>query len=128
MLLLDTCALIWYSAGKSDLSEKAGTAIRENPDEVFVSAASALEIGIKVKSGKLGFALPPEKWYQQALEAFSIREIPVDARISFEAAALPAVHNDPFDRLIIATARLNRLTVVTSDQVFHRYKDIKVLW
>lgn len=128
MWLLDTCTLIWLAAEKPELSAKARTVIESNPDTLFVSAASALEIAVKARNGKLKFGLPPGKWYDEALKAFQIHEIPVDSRVAFRVGLLSPIHNDPFDRLIIATALLDKLVVITCDRQFRRYKEVKTVW
>ena len=59
---------------------------------------------------------------------YTLTILPITKTVAVRAAGLPEIHRDPFDRLIIATAELNRLKVVTADNVFNEYKSIKVIW
>lgn len=115
-LLLDTEAFIWWDANDSRLGGSARAAIR-NASDVYVSAASAWEIAIKVALGKL-------KTHRRASQAVAdalFEELPITFEHADAVAGLPRHHRDPFDRLILATARIEGLTVVSSDVQFARY-------
>jgi PIN domain nuclease of toxin-antitoxin system len=112
--LLDTHVLIWWDEGRK-LAAAARRAIMQ-ADAVYVSAASAWEIGIKIGLGRLR----PARTVSQAAEESGFLELPVTFRHA-EVAALPAHHRDPFDRLLIAQAELEGLTLVTRDPIFRRY-------
>lgn len=118
--MLDTCALIWLVNDGGELSRKALRAI-ERANVVYVSAASAIEIGCKHSLGKLHLPMTPNKWYSKALDVHDIVEIPIDGEIGLASASLPPIHKDPADRLIIATAKLRDLYVVTRDRRFEEY-------
>lgn len=115
-LLLDTEALIWWDADDRRLGRNA-RALIQSAVEVFVSAASAWEIAIKHALGKLETTREPAR----AVADSGFTALPV----SFEHAAalrdLGPHHRDPFDRLIIAVARVEGLAIVTSDERFRRY-------
>ena len=117
-LLLDTQALLWWLADSTRLGGVARAAIVDGNKTVFVSAASALEMEIKNALGKL--RVPDNLEATLAKERFL--ELPI--RITHTAALrrLPAIHRDPFDRLLVAQAQVEGLSVVTSDPVFGRYK------
>lgn len=115
-LLLDTEALIWWDANDSRLGPSARSAILE-AREVYVSAASAWEIVIKVALGKLRTKRRPT----QAVADGGFRELPITFAYAESVAKLPRHHNDPFDRLIIATAHVEGFTIVTSDETFGGY-------
>lgn len=115
-LLLDTEALIWWDANDPRLGGNARAAIQSAP-EVYVSAASAWEIVIKSALGKLRTTRRPA----QAVADGGFRELPVTFEHAEAVRALPRHHADPFDRLIIAVAKADGLTVVTSDDAFNRY-------
>ena len=119
-LILDTCALIWLVNGGGRLSEDTLIAIKE-ADVVYVSAASALEIGCKVALGKLDLSMPGNEWYHKALDVHDLVETPVDGEIALLSASLPMHHKDPADRIIIATAEQKNLPVVTHDSRFEQY-------
>lgn len=115
-LLLDTHVLLWWLSDDPSLSVTASQAIRQETD-VFVSAASAWEIAIKRALGKLE---APEDLLG-AIEANHFRPLSIELRHAVTAGELPKLHNDPFDRMLIAQARQEGLTLVTSDQRIASY-------
>jgi PIN domain nuclease of toxin-antitoxin system len=114
-LLLDTHVLIWWDEGRR-LSRDACRAIREAP-EVFVSAASAWEVAIKVALGRLR----PTRTVEEAAGESGFVELPVTFRHAARIAVLPLHHRDPFDRLLVAQADVEGLTLVTRDPAFEPY-------
>jgi len=119
-VILDTCALLWLASGSKKLSRAALKEINEAP-AIYVSAISGFEISLKVSSGKLELAHPVEKWFGQVVDHHGLTILPLALDVCIAAAKLPAVHDDPFDRFIIATAKLHDLTVVTTDEQFEKY-------
>jgi PIN domain nuclease of toxin-antitoxin system len=115
-LLLDTHVLLWWLGGSNRLSQAARKTIVES-SAVYVSAASVWEIGIKVSKGKLNFGGDMEA---QLLEN-GFRPLPVSISHALAAGALPPHHGDPFDRMLIAQARLESLTLLTSDSRLGAY-------
>jgi PIN domain nuclease of toxin-antitoxin system len=128
MLLLDTCSLLWLVASSTELSKIAIKEIQNSAGTIYISAISALEIAIKHKRKKLTLPQAPELWFSHAIELHGISELPVTASICTKSADLADIHNDPFDRLIIATALEYNLTILSPDHNFARYKKVKVLW
>ncbi len=119
-IMLDTCGLIWLVNGGSKISRKTLEAIEE-AKIVYVSAATALEIGCKAAIKKLKLPMDAEEWYSKVLSIHDLVEIPITGPIALFSASLPLIHKDPADRIIIATAILNRLPVVTHDSRFDQY-------
>lgn len=119
-MILDTCALLWLAQGSEKLSAFARERI-ETATSVFISAISAFEIGIKYRKGKLILPALPSEWLGVIIEHHGIEVIPLDARIALTATELPEIHNDPCDRIIIASARLLLLPVVTADSIYRQY-------
>ena len=118
-LLLDSNALFWFVIEPESLSAGA-LAIIDNPDsEVFFSAVNLWELAIKRAKGKLDF---DDREMLDAIEQQDFVELPITTRYGLEAAALPLYHADPFDRMLIAQARLEGLTLVTSDKQFWQYR------
>jgi PIN domain nuclease of toxin-antitoxin system len=115
-LLLDTHILLWWLSGSSRLPAAARKAIVES-QSTYVSAVTAWEIGIKLAVGKLDFRgdLPD----QLARNAFLPLNITIVHAVA--AARLPLYHGDPFDRMLVAQASLESLTLVTTDAVLRRY-------
>ena len=128
MLLLDTCALLWLASDQSKLSQTAKDEIQSHSDSLFVSAISAIEISVKQKRGKLELPLPSEEWYDAVLEFHGIRELAISGQIASTSVQLPDHHSDPCDRMIIATASLNNMQILTCDQLISQYKEAKVSW
>ena len=121
-LLLDTHALIWWLEGGTRLREEARAAIRSRANEVRVSSASAVEISIKVAKGKLD--APGDLATQMVNHGFMA--LPVTIEHGIAMLGFPANHGDPFDRLLIAQARCEGLTIVTRDSAFAAY-DVPIL-
>lgn len=114
-LLLDTHVLIWWDEGRR-LAAEARRAIAD-ADSVYVSAASAWEVAIKTGLGRLR----PIRTVEQAVDQSGFLELPVTFRHAERVGKLPPHHRDPFDRLLIAQADVEELTLVTRDAVFARY-------
>ncbi len=119
-MILDTCALLWLAGGSRKLSRVALKQINEAP-AVYVSAISGFEIAIKSAKGKLDLPLPAREWFEQAIEHHGLTVLPLEFEACIAAAQLPPIHDDPCDRFIIATARLNKVAVVTADERFEKY-------
>lgn len=128
MILLDTCTLLWLVGGSDRLSATARERLSEAAGELFVSSISAFEIGIKQRKGKLTLPMDAERWFAGALEFHGLLEVPVDARIAVRSTQLPPLHADPCDRMIVATAQLLGLTVLTPDPGIAAYPDADTAW
>jgi PIN domain nuclease of toxin-antitoxin system len=120
VILLDTCALLWLAEGSPRISEPVLTRIDAEPI-VSVSAISALEIGLKTRSGKLRLPMPPDEWWRAVCEHHSLNVVLVEPATYIRSTELPPIHNDPVDRIIVATAEYLRATVVTADSHFPDY-------
>lgn len=124
-VLLDTCALLALADGK--LPAAPAAALRQAP-EAFVSVVSPWEVAIKVAGDRLRLLEPPARWFQRLAERYDLREVHLDAEIACAAAALPTIHRDPFDRVIVALAAAHGLTVLTSDEHIRKYPGVATLW
>ncbi len=126
-LLLDTHTLLWWLFGDPKLSSKARTAIEKSDQRVWVSSASAWEIATKVRIGKL----PEIGDVAVKLPVYLRRErfevLPISLDHALAAGTLPGPHKDPFDRMLIAQARIEKLRVISIDPVFKQY-GVPVLW
>ena len=128
MTLLDTCVLLWLAADPSALSSSAADLLRTGGGGLFVSAISGFEIGQKAAAGKLTLARPIDHWFPAMLERHGLVEIPINGIVAARATLLPAIHRDPFDRLLIATAQHHRLTLLTPDPTIGRYPNLMTAW
>ena len=127
MVLLDTCTLLWLIAYQENLSANAKKAI-SNSEQVFVSAISNFELGLKIKKNIIEIAQPLQQWWQKALQLHGLQELPITSIIAGLSTELPDLHRDPADRFIIATAMQNSLTILTPDSHIHAYPNVKVVW
>lgn len=109
-LLLDTCAVLWWFADAPQLSPATAKLIEEEP-EVFISPASVWEIGIKQAIGKI----PGPADLLERVRDSEFTELPIRFDHVITASRLPRLHNDPFDRLLVAQALREKLTIVTDD-------------
>lgn len=115
-LLLDTCALLWLVLDPDRLSRNARAALVTANGGLHVSAFSALEIAIKHAKGKLRLPMSPAAWYARALDAYDIRDVPVTSDIALRAPLVDMAHGDPADRVIVATAIVEHMDIVTGDE------------
>jgi PIN domain nuclease of toxin-antitoxin system len=130
MILLDTCTLLWFIGAPEGLSPEARRCLHSEREDaiIYVSAISAFELGQKVAKGKLHLLHTPLEWWSLAIAQARLRVLPLEAPAALRAAALPPLHTDPFDRLLIATAQEHKLTLLTPDPKIHAYSNLKVLW
>jgi PIN domain nuclease of toxin-antitoxin system len=126
-LLLDTCALL--ALPKGTLPKAAAKALRTAP-QAIISPMAVWELAIKYKTGKLLLDQPPLKWITALALRYDLiisREGP-DPDLLCAAADLPLIHRDPFDRVLIATAQRENLTLITSDTIIPTYPNVSTLW
>jgi PIN domain nuclease of toxin-antitoxin system len=127
-VLLDTCALLWLAESPASLSAGARAAIASHADELFVSAISAFEIGLKHRKGRLNLGMEPEVWWRLATSHHGLTVVSVTDEIALASTALPPLHADPADRLIVATAAAIQAAVVTIDPLIRQYPNANVIW
>jgi PIN domain nuclease of toxin-antitoxin system len=124
-VLLDTCALLALAGG--DLPDAAATALRKAP-EAYVSVVSPWEVAIKAAGGRLRLRESPLEWFLGLIARYDLREVALDAGTVCAAAALPPLHRDPFDRVIVALAQSHTFTILTSDENIRRYPGVTTRW
>jgi PIN domain nuclease of toxin-antitoxin system len=122
-LLIDTHTFIWWMDASSALSAVARAAIADPVNEVLISIASVWELTIKVSSGKLNFPADLETVIRG--EAFTVLAISF-AHVR-QNGALPLLHKDPFDRMLVAQAMVEAVPLVTADRQLSRYS-VPILW
>jgi len=120
-LLLDTQVILWEMGDARRVSPSAEQAIAE-ADELWTSVLTFAEVGIKTSIGKL--AVPPD--FRHRIEAAGVSVLPLDVSHGLAVADLPLHHRDPFDRLLVAQARSEGLTLVTADRRLAAY-DVPVV-
>jgi PIN domain nuclease of toxin-antitoxin system len=120
-LLLDTHVVIWWLADDPMLSDEIKSTLDHEPD-VYVSSATIWEVAIKQAIGKL--AEPTD--LPERIRDSGFRELPITSEHAIIAARLPLIHRDPFDRMLVAQARCEGLTLVTRDPDIRKY-DVPLL-
>ena len=126
-VLLDTHALLWWLFDDPRLSATARSAIAESKNEVVVSSASAWEIATKHRIGKLPEAVKAVNNLPQLLRQARFQELAITVDHALAAGSLPRPHRDPFDRMLIAQGRAEKLPILTNDPVFAAY-GAQVIW
>ena len=126
-LLLDTCALLWWVTGDARIRPAIARRLEREDSELFLSVASAWEIAVKVKLGKLELPSAPLAFIREAAELYRITLLPIELEDAVCAGELPLHHKDPFDRQIIAQAMRQKLAAVTPDPLFRPY-GVRTIW
>ncbi len=126
-LLLDTQCWLWWFLSAERLSRGARERIAARRDPLYLSAASSWEIAIKTALGKLHLPEPPARYVPSRLAEQGIAPLPIEHVHALRTADLPRLHADPFDRLLVAQAQLERMTLLTADPQMLAY-DVEVLW
>jgi len=126
-LLLDTHALLWWILDTKELSRKARAAITSLNNEIYVSAATAWEIATKSRIGKLPSAEPFVHSMAESVDKLGFRELAISIDHAQRAGLLPGHHRDPFDRVLIAQAQAENLTLISNELIFDDYH-IRRLW
>lgn len=126
-LLLDTHALLWAAAKDKRVTRRAHSVLNDSRNSFFLSAASAWEIVIKHGTGRLRLPDPPGRFLQRCVQLFSLQTISVTFDHAVRVEILPNHHRDPFDRILIAQAQAENLTILTNDPAFASYP-VATLW
>jgi PIN domain nuclease of toxin-antitoxin system len=125
--LLDTQAFLWADTEPAKLSAQARAVMADPANRLFLSVASVWEMQIKNQLGKLPLRLPLEQLIEEHVSHGSLVTWQVGLSHVYELSGLPALHRDPFDRLIVATARLENVTLISSDPLVQQYP-VSILW
>ena len=120
-LLLDTHLFLWFISGSSQWAAALRDDIRNPENDVYLSVVSAWECIIKSQLGKLPLPEPPESYLPREREQHGIASLPVDEASVARLAGLPALHRDPFDRLLISQAIQHDRTLLTVDGSIRAY-------
>jgi PIN domain nuclease of toxin-antitoxin system len=126
-VLLDTHVLIWLVEGDKNLSTVARSAIEDEENSLYLSIASLWEITIKLSLGKLDLQLSVDEMVESFLIPGGIQILQIETSHLSILRDLPLYHRDPFDRLIIAQAKSEKMTLISADGVFDKY-GVDLLW
>ena len=122
--LLDTHAFLWWVTEDSRLSSTARNIITDSDNQLFLSTASAWEIVIKARLGKLTLPEPPEVYIPNRLTVNRFESLSIDLIHALQVVNLPDLHKDPFDRIIIAQSQVEKIPILTSDSQIKRYSNV----
>lgn len=120
-LLLDTSIFLWYIIGDKKLPKKYTNEIRNKKNSVFLSVASIWECIIKQQIGKLDLPEPVAEYLITQRNYHNITSLPLEEKNLAYLAELPAIHKDPFDRIIVCQAKDNKFTLAASDKIIKKY-------
>ena len=126
-VLLDACALLALGGQAGRMSTRAMKTLGDAP-VAYCPITTCWEIAIKVASGKIHLSISPELWIREMKVRYNLEEMPLALNAACAAAALPFIHRDPFDRILVALALAHSLPILTSDRTIPKYPGIKTLW
>lgn len=126
-LLLDTCSFLWASNEPERLSANGLLLINEPGNNVFLSAASAWEVCLKSRLGKLSLPKPPQVFVQWAMQELKLLPLSLEIEAASLETSLPPHHKDPFDRMLVCQAIHHNLSILTPDRLIQQY-GVPCLW
>lgn len=126
-VLLDTHVFIWLDSVPERLSDKALVVCQDQNNALYLSMASVWEMQIKQQLGKLNLKLPLKRLIEEQCANNGLQILPIEIDHIYALNELPLHHNDPFDRMILAQAKLENLDLVSADTVFSHY-DVDLIW
>ncbi len=126
-LLLDTRALLWLAGDPDRLSMAARAALDDESNRLFLSDVTVWEVVLKHQTGKLPLPEAPRTWLPKQTAFFDLQRQAIDLESLFRSGELPAIHRDPFDRLLCAQAMTHGFTVLTPDPPF-QHLGATTLW
>ncbi|MHB1421664.1 MAG: type II toxin-antitoxin system VapC family toxin [Gemmataceae bacterium] len=126
-LLLDTHAFLWLVAGSPNLSMRAQATLADPANELYLSVASIWEPAIKTGSKKLILNEPLDRFVGKWAVAYQLALLPIQTSHALAVTGLPDHHRDPFDRILIAQALVEGMTLASADAKFNPYS-VPILW
>jgi PIN domain nuclease of toxin-antitoxin system len=126
-VLIDTACWLWSLTDPEHLNKEARDLLSDPVQVLYLSAASSWEIAIKSSLGRLRLPESPEKYIPSRMAALNILGLPIEHTHALRVFRLPTHHRDPFDRILVAQAQIEKLTILTADRVFAAY-DVSTIW
>ena len=126
-LLLDSHALLYAAVAPEKLTRRTRSLLQNEETEVYVSVATIWELLIKAHKGKIDLGRDPAEELRLYCRTLRVNMLPIMAQHAYLAVALDAIHNDPFDRMLVAQAKFEDLSLVTADSKVRQY-GVKVIW
>ncbi|MFX0202652.1 MAG: type II toxin-antitoxin system VapC family toxin [Candidatus Hodarchaeota archaeon] len=130
MILLDTHVWWWSLSEPENLSKAALKKIKNTkPDQRAIASISIWEFAIMTCRNKIEVKIPPDEWLSYALGKTGLRVFEINPKVAIDVCSLPGdFHKDPADRIIVATARVNNMTLITKDEKILRYPHVNSIW
>lgn len=125
--LIDTHAFLWWLLDADRLSAEGRRLLSDPANEFLLSAASAVELSIKVGQGRLTLPEPVESFVPSRLSSEGFQALSIELGHALRVARLPLIHRDPFDRILVAQAQVENLPILTADPAISRY-DVETIW
>ncbi len=125
--LLDTHTYLWFLLDNPKLSNNAKTVIENLENEIYLSSVVVWEISIKLKIGKIELAVDLDTFIANSIQEYNFVPQPMTIPHAIQVYNLPDIHQDPFDRMLIAQAQVESLDIITSD-IFIREYEVDIIW
>jgi PIN domain nuclease of toxin-antitoxin system len=125
--LLDTHTFLWLAVEPEKLSPAVLDLVEQGGSELLLSAASGWEIALLVKLGRIELPEPPAVFIPAAMQALQVTPLAIGFTTAIAAASLPLIHRDPFDRILVAEALRNDITLLSKDEIIPKY-GARVVW
>lgn len=119
--LLDTVVFLWVLDAQHNLNKAAQKILQDRAQQIFLSSVVSWEMVIKMSRGKLKLSRSPAEMLQRAFTELGAQSLPVTHVHTLELTGLPALHNDPFDRMLVAQARAEGMILMTADSLLQNY-------
>lgn len=126
-VLLDTCTFIWLVTDDPQLSAASRSVFASPENEVYLSSVSAWEIAVKHALGRIELADAPDLYVPRERARHGIEPLPLDETAALHLCKLPALHKDPFDRMLVCQALVNGLVILTPDELIRQYP-VRAMW
>ncbi len=126
-ILLDTCTFLWLTNNSPRLTPRIRQIWEDKRNRIYLSVSSAWEIAIKYQLGQIELPSRPEVYIPARIPAYSLSLVEIRLLHAMRAGDLPILHKDPFDRMLIAQAEIEGLTIATPDRAFAPY-GVPVIW
>jgi PIN domain nuclease of toxin-antitoxin system len=125
--ILDTHTFLWWNMDDPQLSQTAREFIADGRNELYLSAVSAWEIALKYAKGRLKLPQAPDQYVADRITLHRILSLPVETSHALRVYYLPDLHQDPFDRLLIAQSQLEDLPILTANTMIGQY-EVSIIW
>ena len=126
-ILLDTATFLWVVTDAADLSDDARELFVDPDNEIYLSSVSTWEIAVKHSLGRLPLPDPPVRFIPAQRKHHGIDALALDEEATLHLARLPALHKDPFDRMLVCQAVVQNLVILTSDELISQYP-VRTIW